>query len=224
MGVSGGYELNFRFQFPPAAGSRFPKANILIDRNGRACISDFGLLAIISDEESFLASCIAGGLIPWMSPELLDPKSFGLENSHLTKQSDCYALGMVAYEILSGETPFAPSTAPILDVLRGERPERPHGAQGAWFTDGIWGMLELCWKPQPHDRPSLNTVLQRLQGTTRPPRLSSHPDRDVGVDADDQSDDTTAGDPGAFSVRSKVSGSPSTILVVKQVRWSHVIR
>ena len=37
-----------------------------------------------------------------MSPELLDPERFGMpesEDSRPTKQSDCYALGMVIYEV-----------------------------------------------------------------------------------------------------------------------------
>jgi len=33
-----------------------------------------------------------------MSPELLDPDRFGI-NCRPTKQSDCYALGMVVYEV-----------------------------------------------------------------------------------------------------------------------------
>jgi len=36
-----------------------------------------------------------------MSPELLDPERFGMpesEDNRPTRQSDCYALGMVIYE------------------------------------------------------------------------------------------------------------------------------
>jgi hypothetical protein len=37
-----------------------------------------------------------------MSPELLDPEMFGIpqsEGDRPTRQSDCYALGMVIYEV-----------------------------------------------------------------------------------------------------------------------------
>ena len=37
-----------------------------------------------------------------MSPELLDPERFGIpesEDTRPTRQSDCYALGMVVYEV-----------------------------------------------------------------------------------------------------------------------------
>ena len=169
-----------------------PEANILIDKSGRARISGFSLLTIVSDQQTFLSSCIVGGTIPWMSPELLDPKSFGLTKSCLTRESDCYALGMVIYETLSGQAPFFPSTSPVLDVLRGGRPVRPEGAQGAWFTDDIWKMLESCWKPLANDRPSVSAMLLCLQGVVQPSESSLHSDGDVESDFDDKFGATTS--------------------------------
>ena len=46
-----------------------------------------------------LMSSTAGGTRRWMSPELLYPERFGAEDSQPTTQSDCYALGMVVYEV-----------------------------------------------------------------------------------------------------------------------------
>ena len=45
--------------------------------------------------ESFVVSA---GTFRWMSPELLDPKRFN-SDGRLTRKSDCYALGMVIYEV-----------------------------------------------------------------------------------------------------------------------------
>jgi hypothetical protein len=89
------------------------KANILINKDRRACLADFGLSTItgvptraapgasraslISNET--LMSFIAGGTRRWMSPELLDPEMFGIQGDRPTRQSDCYALGMVIYEV-----------------------------------------------------------------------------------------------------------------------------
>ena len=39
-----------------------------------------------------------GGTCRWMSPELLDPQRFG-SKGRPTRESDCYALGMVIYEV-----------------------------------------------------------------------------------------------------------------------------
>ena len=49
-----------------------------------------------------LMSFTAGGTYRWMSPELLDPERFEMpksEDNRPTRQSDCYALGMVIYEV-----------------------------------------------------------------------------------------------------------------------------
>ena len=185
-----------------------PKANILIDMNGRARISSFSLLTIVSDQQTFLSSCVAEGTIPWMSPELLDPKSFSLTKSRLTRESDCYALGMVMYEVLSGQAPFFPSTSPVSDVLRGERPARPEGAQGAWFTDDIWKMLESCWKPLADDRPSLNAILLCLQGVVQPSESPLYSDGDAESDFDDQFGATMASKSSTASESSRMFSLP----------------
>ena len=172
------------------------QANILINSDGHACIADFGLLMIMPDQASFIStiSCLEGGTIRWMSPELLDPGLFGLMGSRPTKESDCYALGMVVYEVLSGRAPFSQdkNAVVIRKVMEGKRPERPRGRRAVWFTDGLWWMLERCWRPQPHDRPNLETLLQCLGGATLPPR--SHPghttDEDVVTGNDDLLDPT----------------------------------
>jgi len=111
----------------------------------------------------------------WTSPELLVPEKFGLRESYSTKESDCYALGMTMYEVLSGQTPFSEHSALAVTwkILEGERPTRPQGAEGAWFTDGIWGILEDCWKPQPSDRITVDAVLLGLEGSTPPSRPPS---------------------------------------------------
>lgn len=176
--------------------SRSPKANVLINRDGRACISDFSLITIISDQQTFLSSCVEGGTTPWMSPELLEPEGFGLKESRPTKESDCYALGMVVYEVLSGRAPFAPSKVPVVKVLRGERPEKP---QEAWFTDGVWQTLQLCWSQSPGDRINAKAVLLGLEGN--PPRLGPvpHVDGIAEADVNDQSD-TTSSDSSTFDL------------------------
>jgi len=111
-----------------------------------------------------------GGTAQWMSPELLDPEKFGLRDGCSTKESDCYALGMVIYEVLSGRSPFPCYGAGtvILKVLDGERPVRPEEDEGARFTGTIWEMLERCWKPQPRDRPIVEAVLECLEGVSEP--------------------------------------------------------
>ena len=154
-----------------APNALFIKANILIDQNGHARLADFGLLTITSDSTNFTVSRSAAehGTTRWMSPELLYPDHFGLKDGQPTKESDCYALGMVIYEVLSGQAPFASfkDFIVIQKVIEGECPGRPEGAKGVWFTDDLWGTLNMCWETQPDSRPNVETVLERLGQASR---------------------------------------------------------
>jgi hypothetical protein len=116
---------------------------------------------ILSDPKTS-TSFTTGGTTRWMSPELFDP---GVQDSSPTKHSDCYALGMVIYEVLSGHVPFYQFVNLVVPgmIFGGKRPGRPEGSEGAWFTDDVWTMLERCWTHQPNDRPGIEDVLQCLE-------------------------------------------------------------
>ena len=135
----------------------------MIDQNGEACLADFGLLTFVSDPSNSksLGSVTNAGTTRWMSPELLYPEQFGFKQSRPTKESDCYALGMVILEVLSEEPPFVGDKEFIVmrKVIEGKRPERP---EGAWLTDGLWRTMELCWLPRPNDRPTIEAALECL--------------------------------------------------------------
>jgi len=130
-----------------------------------------------------------------MSPELLVPEWFGRETSQPTKESDCYALGMVVLEVLTGKRPFPNCNMGFIaeKVIKGEHPGRPQGGEGVWFTDDLWEMLERCWSPQPERRPAVDTVLQCLeQGSTvwqpLPPDSGDYDRSDLSLSHDPSSD------------------------------------
>ena len=164
----------------PPPDAPFTKANIVIDEDGNARLADFGLLTIISDSThaSTTTSSEGAGSIRWMSPELLDPERFGCENARHTRESDCYALGMVILEVLTGQAPFPRCNYLVVmrKIVEGERPDRPQGPEGVWFTDDLWGMLEQCWLSKPEMRPTVEGILERLaqvSATWEPLSLSS---------------------------------------------------
>ena len=102
------------------------------------------------------------GYARWMSPELFDPERFGFRDDRRRKESDCYALGMVILEVLSGQVPFmlCPNSVVALRVAEGKRPGRP---KEAWFTDEVWDILERCWAPDTQDRPRIEDVFHCLE-------------------------------------------------------------
>ena len=194
-----------------------PKANVLVDQNGHACLAGFTFLTIAKDLPTDPSPAAQYGTVRWMGPELLDPGMLGLGNTPPTKKSDCYALGMVIYEVLSGQRPFAlyRDFTVIQMILEGDHPKRPQGGKGKVFTDDMWGILERCWKPRPRDRMSAEAVLLGLEEHPPLRRPSSKRDRGVETDSDeelesdsddqsesssdDQSDNVTEGSDCTFS-------------------------
>ncbi|KAF9791978.1 kinase-like domain-containing protein, partial [Thelephora terrestris] len=182
--------------------NRTALANILINKDRRACIVDFGLTTVtgvgvqshsgtsptstISDDS--LMPFVAGGTQRWMSPELLDPIQFGItepEGDRPTRQSDCYTLGMVIYEILCGAVPFEeiPAGYQVVDaILRGRRPEKPEGAARLGFKDELWTIVEQCWRENRDERPRVEEILsspsaqlQRFSRSSFEARYSHNP-------------------------------------------------
>ena len=72
--------------------------NVLIDEEGSAKVTDFGIARTL-DEEGLTADGRVLGTTDYVSPE----QALG---HHVTGQSDLYSLGIVMYEMLVGDVPF----------------------------------------------------------------------------------------------------------------------
>jgi len=70
--------------------------NILFDTRGNALLADFGIATTLSDK-SIKTTTVAG------TPSYMAPEQF---KGHVSKESDQYALGCIAYELLTGHRPF----------------------------------------------------------------------------------------------------------------------
>ena len=103
-----------------------------------------------------------------------------------TISSDCYSLGMVIYEVISGKPPFYEDVELMacMKVLSGERPLREEG-----FADILWRILEKCWMSQLNDRPSVEDVLHCLEACSSPlpppsPGMYNRIEVDLGFDGE----------------------------------------
>jgi eukaryotic-like serine/threonine-protein kinase len=72
--------------------------NVLIDHEGSAKVTDFGIARTL-EEDGLTADGRVLGTTDYVSPE----QALG---QHVTGQSDLYSLGVVLYEMLTGEVPF----------------------------------------------------------------------------------------------------------------------
>lgn len=176
----------------PTCNSPNPKVKILIDSEGCARLTGLNLVTIVSEQSNVATTLQSGDKIPWMSPELLESVKSNPIESLPTKKSDCYSLGMVVYEVLSGQDPFSSYSAVEVTrmVLQGIRPEQPQGEGGQLFTGEIWELLQCCWKKRPGRRPNAKGVLARLKGNLSP---SWAPDTDGDTDTDSDNRSVSVG-------------------------------
>jgi serine protease Do len=81
-------------------------ANILLDEEGQAYITDFGLVK--AEDVSLTMPGQIMGTPAYMSPEQITGEEVGL-------LTDVYALGVVAYELLTGQAPFQGTMTSVFD-------------------------------------------------------------------------------------------------------------
>ncbi len=98
-------------------------SNVLVtEYDGRpaAKVIDFGIAKATEPRAGAITE--VGRLVG--TPEYMSPEQAGAASSDIDTRSDIYALGVVLYELLAGDTPFA-GKAPLLEVLRAVREDDP---------------------------------------------------------------------------------------------------
>ncbi|XP_065864937.1 uncharacterized protein [Euphorbia lathyris] len=116
-------------------------------------VGDFGLSKI---KRNTLVSGGVRGTLPWMAPELLNGGS-----NKVSDKVDVFSFGIVLWEILTGEEPYANMHygAIIGGIVNNSlRPTIPK------FCDPEWKrLMEQCWSPNPAARPSFTEIAGRLR-------------------------------------------------------------
>jgi len=87
-------------------------ANVMITTRYRVALADFGLVGMIADGED--EEMAVFGTPIYIAPERIDTRPTPSEHAHLC---DIYSLGVVLYELLTGEAPFDhEDTLTLLDM------------------------------------------------------------------------------------------------------------
>ena len=119
-------------------------ANIMIDSTGNTRIMDFGI-ARISDTRTCTPTGMVMGTVEYMAPEQILGEA-------LDGRADQYALGVVAYQIMTGSTLFGPNTlATLAYKLVNEAPPVP-STRNPLLPRGVDAVLTKVLAKKPCDR------------------------------------------------------------------------
>jgi len=144
--------------------------NILLDgTRGRVMVTDFGIAKALSAEGGTLTEAgVAIGTPAFMSPE----QAAG--DREIDGRSDLYSLGVVAYQMITGEMPFqAPSVPALLMKQITERPT-PIDRKRPETPIELSQTVMRCLEKDPEDRwptaDALRRALETNTFTAAPPR------------------------------------------------------
>ena len=126
--------------------------NVLVSRH-HALVTDFGVAKALSEAaighpapSGFTSAGVAMGTPAYMAPEqaAADPT--------IDHRADIYAVGIMAYEMLAGNTPFTGRTPQQLLAAHVNRPPEPLGAVRASVPPDLASIVMRCLEKRPADR------------------------------------------------------------------------
>ncbi|MFL5541942.1 MAG: serine/threonine-protein kinase [Longimicrobiaceae bacterium] len=141
--------------------------NVLLENEtGRAVLGDFGIAAVMD----------GGGATPTrltpLGDVLGDPRYLSPEQllgERVTEAADVYSLGVVGYELLTLEGPFAAASNSRTVVAHLQAAPRPLRALCPAVDAALAGVLERCLAKKPEHRPRAAELARALAG---PPGLA----------------------------------------------------
>ncbi|ELU15567.1 hypothetical protein CAPTEDRAFT_168773 [Capitella teleta] len=133
--------------------------NCMINSDRVVKVADFGLARLIAEKDYYKAQAGLALPLKWMAIEALEHRRF----SHA---SDVWSFGITFWEFLScGQRPYNDvDPTNLLRYLKlGRRLPQPRNC-----LDEQYQIMLLCWRPNPRDRPSFNTIVSKLMALLLP--------------------------------------------------------
>ncbi|XP_028075285.1 rust resistance kinase Lr10-like [Camellia sinensis] len=155
--------------------------NILLDENFIPKVSDFGLAKLYSTDDSIVTLTAARGTMGYMAPELFYKNIGGV-----SYKADVYSFGMLLMEMTGRRrniNAFADHTSQIYfpswiydqfkagrEIEMGETNEEERVLVKKMVVTALW-----CIQMKPSDRPSMNRVVEMLEGNVEQLQMPPKP-------------------------------------------------
>jgi len=146
-------------------------SNIMVTDDGRVKVLDFGLASANKAPGADLTVAVTRpaltkvgtilGTMPYMSPEQIEAKP-------IDHRSDLFSLGVVLYEMATGQRPFSGDSSPALmsSILR-DHPEGMNERRPG-IPEGAGRLIARCLEKSPRDRvQSAHDVLEEIRAVRR---------------------------------------------------------
>ena len=129
--------------------------NVLLDEDGRVYLADFGIAKMLEASGGLTATGMITGTPQYMAPEQATGTKVG-------PAADIYALGIVAYEMLTGRVPFAADT-PVAIMMKHVQEPLPLPSPER-VSEPLLRAILKCTAKKPEERwPSASAFVGALE-------------------------------------------------------------
>jgi serine/threonine-protein kinase len=146
-------------------------SNVLVDPQGARYVTDFGLAKRLADSDGSLTE--TGQMLG--TPRYMAPEQAAGQKG-LTVAADVYSLGVILYERLTGQTPFAgENVLSLLRQVRETEPPRPSAIRPGLDRDLETAVLKSLDKEPARRYPSAEALAEDLSSWLEGRPISARP-------------------------------------------------